>query len=161
MTLFGYIPVKIDDAEKQIWHIHGHACAPNSVIMGHYYYGRLLASIQQYIPKMLKRMRASDKYGKPYEIHSWVDSFMRDDVYTVGFGMDLCETDIWWLVCCKKRYFPDSKIYFYVPEWDLPKNDSRRLLMETYGVVIQEIDCSDYKSFYEIILNKFSEFDKR
>ena len=45
MTLFGHIPVNIGGDEKQIWHIHGHACAPNSVIMGHYFYGKLVFDI--------------------------------------------------------------------------------------------------------------------
>lgn len=160
MSLFGYIPVTIGEEEKQIWHIHGHACAPNSVIMGHYFYGKLLSSIQGYISKMLKGWRMKQNLGNDFEIRSWVDSFMTDDVYMVGFGMDLCEADIWWLACCKKRHFPDSRIYFYVPEWDLPKDDPRRILMNAYGIIIREISCpeKDFSAFYEEILKEFSEF---
>ena len=160
MSLFGYIPVTIGEEEKQIWHIHGHACAPNSVIMGHYFYGKLLSSIQSYIPKMLKGWRMRQSIDGDFEIRSWVDSFMTDDVYMVGFGMDLCEADIWWLACCKKRHFPDSRIYYYVPEWDLPKDDPRRILMNAYGIVIREISCSekDFSAFYEEILKEFSDF---
>ena len=160
MSLFGYIPVTIGEEEKQIWHIHGHACAPNSVIMGHYFYGKLLSSIQSYIPKMLKGWRMRQNIDGDFEIRSWVDSFMTDDVYMVGFGMDLCEADIWWLACCKKRHFPDSRIYYYVPEWDLPKDDPRRILMNAYGIVIREISCSekDFSAFYEEILKEFSDF---
>ncbi len=160
MSLFGYIPVTIGEEEKQIWHIHGHACAPNSVIMGHYFYGKLLSSIQSYIPKMLKGWRMRQNIDGDFEIRSWVDSFMTDDVYMVGFGMDLCEADIWWLACCKKRHFPDSRIYYYVPEWDLPKDDPRRILMNAYGIVIREISCpeKDFSAFYEEILKEFSEF---
>lgn len=160
MSLFGYIPVTFGEEEKQIWHIHGHACAPNSVIMGHYFYGKLLSSIQSYISTMLKGWRMRQILGHDFEIRSWVDSFMTDDVYMVGFGMDLCEADIWWLACCKKRHFPDSRIYFYVPEWDLPKDDPRRILMNAYGIVIREISCpeKDFSAFYEVILKEFSEF---
>lgn len=160
MTLFGHIPVNIGGDEKQIWHIHGHACAPNSVIMGHYFYGKLLSGIQGYIPKMLRAWRDCKEHNRDFEIRSWVDSFMTDDVYMVGFGMDLCEADIWWLACCKKRHFPDSRIFFYVPEWDLPKNDPRRILMNAYGIVVREISCpkSDFSAFYEKILKEFSKF---
>ena len=160
MSLFGYIPVTIGEEEKQIWHIHGHACAPNSVIMGHYFYGKLLSSIQSYIPKMLKGWRMRQNIDGDFEIRSWVDSFMTDDVYMVGFGMDLCEADIWWLACCKKRHFPDSRIYYYVPEWDLPKDDPRRILMNAYGIVIREISCpeKDFSAFYEEILKELSDF---
>ena len=160
MSLFGYIPVTIGEEEKQIWHIHGHACAPNSVIMGHYFYGKLLSSIQSYISTMLKGWRMRQNIDGDFEIRSWVDSFMTDDVYMVGFGMDLCEADIWWLACCKKRHFPDSRIYFYVPEWDLPKDDPRRILMNAYGIVIREISCpeKEFSAFYEEILKEFSKF---
>lgn len=160
MSLFGYIPVTVGEEEKQIWHIHGHACAPNSVIMGHYFYGKLLSSIQSYISTMLKGWRMRQNIDGDFEIRSWVDSFMTDDVYMVGFGMDLCEADIWWLACCKKRHFPDSRIYFYVPEWDLPKDDPRRILMNAYGIVIREISCpeKEFSAFYEEILKEFSEF---
>ena len=160
MSLFGYIPVTIGEEEKHIWHIHGHACAPNSVIMGHYFYGKLLSSIQSYIPKMLKGWRMRQNIDGDFEIRSWVDSFMTDDVYMVGFGMDLCEADIWWLACCKKRHFPDSRIYYYVPEWDLPKDDPRRILMNAYGIVIREISCpeKDFSAFYEEILKELSDF---
>ena len=71
--------------------------------------------------------------------------------------MDLCELDIWWLVCYKKRHFPDSKIYFYVPKWELAENNSRRLLMNAYGIIIREVECENYSDFYNIILDELSE----
>ena len=159
MTLFGHIPVSVDGAEKKIWHIHGHACAPNSVIMGHYFYGKLISRIQSYIPQMLKGWRAAEKNGGDFEIRSWVDCFMTCDVYTVGFGMDLCEADIWWLACCKKRHFPDRKIYYYVPAWEMSADDPKRILMNAYGIVIREIHCpnNDYSEFYEKTLKELSE----
>lgn len=154
MTLFGYIPI---NKNKKVWHIHGHACACNSVIIGHYYYGKLLSRIQQYISSNMKTWIANQKYGREHKIVSWVDSFLTDDVYMFGFGMDLCELDIWWLVCCKKRHFPDSKIYFYVPKWELAENNSRRLLMNAYGIIIREVECENHSDFYNIILDELSE----
>lgn len=81
MTLFGHIPVCVDGTEKKIWHAHGHACSPNSVIMGYYFYGKLISRIQSYIPQMLKGWRAAEKNGSDFEIRSWVDCFMTCDVY--------------------------------------------------------------------------------
>lgn len=72
MTLFGYIPI---NKNKKVWHIHGHACACNSVIIGHYYYGKLLSKIQQYISSNMKTWIANQKYGREHKIVSWVDSF--------------------------------------------------------------------------------------
>ena len=36
----------IDD--KRIWHIHGEIGKPNHMVMGHYYYNKVSASIQSY-----------------------------------------------------------------------------------------------------------------
>ena len=162
MTLFGHIPISVDGTEKKIWHIHGHACAPNSVIMGHYFYGKLISRIQSYIHQMLKGWRAAEKNGGDFEIRSWVDCFMTCDVYMVGFGMDLCEADIWWLACCKKRHFPDRKIYYYVPAWEMSADDPKRILMNAYGIVIREIHCqnNDYSEFYEKTLKELSELSE-
>lgn len=157
ITLFGYIPVNVGGSEKKIWHIHGHACAPNSVIMGHYFYGKLISRIQTYISQMLRGWHASEKNGRDFEIRCWVDCFMTSDVYMVGFGMDLCEADIWWLACCKKRHFPDKKIFYYVPEWELSADDPKCILMNAYGIVIREIRCpqNDYNAFYDEIFKEF------
>lgn len=158
MTLFGYIPVSVDGAEKKIWHIHGHACSPGSVIMGHYFYGKLISRIQSYIPEMLKGWRAGERSGREFEIRSWVDCFMTGDVHMVGFGMDLCEADIWWLACCKKRHFPDRKIFYYVPAWEMSADNPKRILMNAYGIVIREIQCTkdSYTEFYEEVLKELS-----
>lgn len=77
---------------------------------------------------------------------------MLSDVYMLGFGMDMSEADIWYLVCCKKRNFPDTKVYFYTPERKddnaLPKVN--RLLMESYNMTIIRYKMTDdnYKAYY-------------
>lgn len=75
---------------------------------------------------------------------------------------DLCEADIWWLACCKKRHFPDRKIYYYVPEWEMMADDPKRILMNAYGIVIREIHCpnNDYSEFYEKTLKELSELSE-
>ena len=76
----------------------------------------------------------------------------------IGFSMDLSEFDLWWLVCCKKRHFSNSKIYFYEPVWKKNGNSHNKILMEIYGVEICYIDCkeNDFKDFYLRFIEKFS-----
>ncbi len=45
------------EQKQELWHIHGNANYPNSMIMGHYYYGKLLAEIIAYVPNLIRRYR--------------------------------------------------------------------------------------------------------
>ena len=83
-----------------IFHIHGEALKPDSVILGHYFYGTLLFSYDNYLtrraPQQCYRMEGG-------HLLSWLDYFILGDVYTLGFGFDTAEIDLWWLLCRKKR----------------------------------------------------------
>ena len=146
-----YIPLMAGQNEKQLWHIHGNAMKPKSIVMGHYYYGKLLREIQEYIPKLMRRYHSA-KHSNEHimQIKSWVDYFMLCDVHIIGFSMDLAEVDLWWLLCCKKRHFPDSKVYFYEPDGKYIFQSEKELLMKAYGVKIitEEEFTGDYREFY-------------
>lgn len=98
-----------------VWHIHGEARKPNSMIVGSYYYGKLLkrcverldGSIEQNKDKLkqvktpvgkTQEFRKNIRGLKPQKIGSWVDAFVLGDVYILGLGMDFSEADLWWLI---------------------------------------------------------------
>lgn len=150
MMLHRPIRLFCNDEDKFVWHIHGHIGAPNSVIMGHYYYGKLLAKIEKYISyNFLKIYSGCNSHGGNYPAKSWVDYFMMGNVHILGLGMDFTENDLWWLVCCKKRHFPNSRIYFYEPAENI--SPEKRMMMECYGIIIPELHVvdNDYGGFYE------------
>ena len=130
--------------EKYIWHIHGHAYKPSLIIMGQYYYGKLISQMQSYSGKLMKRYKASLAAGNAYRPLSWLDYFLIGDVYMLGFGMDLSEMDIWWLACCKQRNIPESRIHFFTRA--LP--EEKRVLMEAYGIERHVIPTEEYGHFY-------------
>lgn len=151
LGLNSYISLKTADMEKHLWHIHGNAMKPKSIVMGHYYYGKLLREIQEYVPNFIRRYKAGMKSEDHLmQIKSWIDYFMICDVHMLGFSMDPAETDLWWLLCCKKRHCPESKAYFYEPEEKYIHNTGKELLMKAYGVEIitQEGFAGNYKEFY-------------
>ena len=90
------------DARYRIWHIHGEARKPDSMILGHYYYAFLLKRIMEYLDMRANDYRALNK-GDEFEVKSWLDSFILGDVHILGFGMDFSEFDLWWLLNRKKR----------------------------------------------------------
>ena len=92
---------------------------------------------------------------------SWVDSFLAKNVHILGFGLDLSEADIWWLICCKKRNFPDTKICYYVPEdEEHPLSKGKEALLKAYDMeIIDDIPFDgEYKHFYS---NAIDEINKR
>lgn len=141
--------------DKRIWHIHGHAKNPSSMIIGHGYYGRLLYKIVDYVKQNGDRYR----WGKEEipEIRSWVDSFLFGDVYVLGFSFDFAEMDLWWLLDHKKndRYGRETgKVYFYEPY--IESNWIKYEMMKSYGAEVRDLgmklkDKNDgrvYKEFY-------------
>ena len=82
-----------------IWHIHGEAARHNTMVLGHYYYGKLLAKMQQYISLLMSRYKARAAKRQSMELRSWLDYFILGDIYSLGFGFDPSEMDMWWLLC--------------------------------------------------------------
>ncbi len=61
LGLNSFIPLPINGQRKLLWHIHGTTMKPNSVVMGHYYYGKLLREIEEYVPHLIKRYQLAKK----------------------------------------------------------------------------------------------------
>lgn len=118
-----------------IWHVHGEARKPDSMIIGSYYYGKLLRRCVERLESSLdtdeegkKRksnstktafFKASVKHNKPIKIGSWIDAFVLGDVYILGFGLDFSEADIWWLLEYKANHRDIcGSTFFYEPRKD-------------------------------------------
>lgn len=104
---------------NRIWHIHGESRKPESVILGHYYYGELLFHLKEYVQKNGKKYLFCQRNEKEWHVNSWIDAFLMGDVYFLGSHLDLSEIDLWWLINRKKRENAEhGKIYFYEPEFE-------------------------------------------
>lgn len=53
-----------------VWHIHGEAARHGTMILGHYYYGKLLSKMQQYVSSLIARHGASTSRGQDMEARS-------------------------------------------------------------------------------------------
>jgi hypothetical protein len=134
-----------------IWHIHGEAARHGTMILGHYYYGKLLSKMQQYVSSLIARHRASTSRGQDMEARSWMDYFMLGNVHIVGLGMSLSEMDLWWLINCKKRNFPDTTVTLYKPDI----RTEERMLAEAYGVIVKTDGFDgDYRAYYQNVCEK-------
>lgn len=166
--LHSYNELNVDDVQNRVWHIHGEARKPDSMILGHYYYAILLGRMIDYVSSNENRYESNSRAGKEVELLSWLDSFILGDVYVLGFGFDVSEFDLWWLLNRKKREkAPHGDVYFFEPR-DEGFNE-RIELLKLLGV--KHIDCDIakpekdnplrseiYKEFYCTAL---SEMEKR
>ena len=119
--------------DPYLWHIHGTCLKPASLVMGHYYYGSLIHEAAAYIPQFMRIYKGKQSGGAEYSPASWIDYFLLGDVHVIGLQMDISESDLWWLICCKKRNFPETKICYYTLKKEIT---AKELLMQSYGVAI-------------------------
>lgn len=124
-----------------VWHIHGEARKPKSIIIGHYWYGSLLAKYKKMMDDRKDRYKRNEAKGC-YEVQSWLDAFIMGDVYVLGFGFDVSEMDLWWLLNRKQREQSNlkGKLYYYSNE-DTGKFIDKEELLKVCGAEV--IYCSD------------------
>lgn len=149
--LHTYNAVPYQGVSNRVWHIHGEVRKPSSLILGHYYYGKLFFKYQELLNKRSNLQFDLEQQGKPPIMESWLDAFLLGDVYVLGFGYDYSEFDLWWLLNRKKReQASHGTLYFYEPA---AGNELKFALLETYGAKIECLGFRqqnpDYQAFYQ------------
>ena len=103
--------------ERRVWHIHGEGRKPGSMILGHHFYANLLKKITNSLEGDWGRLAREQRLGRVPELRSWADAFILGDVYVLGFGYDVSEFDLWWLLNRKKKEEAETgETHFYAPE---------------------------------------------
>ena len=128
--LHSYLEVEHRGIVNRIWHIHGEARKPSSMILDHYQYGALLNRFVNFC-RWREKERGADE-PRLAEKESWLDVFLEAEVYILGQGFDFAEMDLWWLLNRKSMEFPKRNVYFYEPRTDR-EYDAKTELMKLYG----------------------------
>ena len=151
--LFQFSSLGAKYQHKTLWHIHGDISKPSSMVIGHYYYGKLMKQIEDRAALCKRNHEIARHKGIPYRPESWVDLFLTGDVYVLGLGLYLTEQDLWWLLSFKQRHFPETRVFFYQAEKKMNR-DVKKLLI-AYGVEpVTEIPLhsNEYLNFYTAAL---------
>lgn len=151
--------IETERGERRIWHIHGEARKPNSMILGAYFYGNLLGKLVE-----LNRKRGNyflrTQPGEFPKIKAWSDAFIVGDVYILGFGFGFSEADLWWLLNRKKREPGVGMVYFYelkpLPETNRAKLDLLKLM--GVKIIYSTVENGDWREAYE---RAVSDIEKR
>ena len=157
--LHSYNRTSVNGNDARIWHIHGEARKPDSMILGHYYYANLLGRMIKYAEDNENRYERNAIAGEETVINSWLDAFLLGDVYILGFTFDVSEFDLWWLLNRKLRErAPHGKVYFFEPYsegFDVKIELLKLLDVEHFDCRIRKPNKDDpqkrekYREFYE------------
>ncbi len=166
--LHSYNRLSFNNWSTRVWHVHGETRKPESIVMGHYNYANLLGRMVQYSSNDNKnRYEKVFKKGAEFKSQSWLDSFILGDVYVMGFGLDLSEFDLWWLLNRKlNERAPHGKVYFFEPS-----DENINAKIELLKLLdVQSFDCEmlkpngnktekalRYRDFYSLALDKIEE----
>ena len=162
--LHTYNKVPTNNGDVRVWHIHGEARKPDSMMLGHYWYGNMLGRIQSELQERKNKYAYRQEHNLEIEYDSWVDSFILGDIYIIGFGFDLTELDLWWLLNRKARERADKgKVYFYEPKSE--EKFEKQALLKLMGVEIRDLGFeedqlkanNDYKPFYREAIKDIKE----
>ncbi|MGN0813081.1 MAG: hypothetical protein ACI4MQ_06215 [Candidatus Coproplasma sp.] len=169
--LHTYNEVKYLDSVNKVWHIHGEARKQSSMVLGHYYYGNLLCRIKELADSRGRKYHSAEKYGRDFEVKSWIDAFILGDIYVLGLDYNLAEIDLWWLLNRKFNekanhgnvYFlepkPTNKLYSIDERLELIKVFIGKENVMDFDMVVPSNDedkSAFYAEFYGKSLDKIS-----
>ncbi len=147
---------------EDIWHIHGEARKPDSMIIGSDYYARLTSRVIDAASGIIYDSKDGKDISR-VSVRNWAEAVIFGDVYVLGFGFDYCEQDLWWLLNRKanEERIPVGKTFYYEPD----KDDEVRLkksLLNVFGVVTDGLDLGyqdgcDYRAFYSDAIEDIAE----
>lgn len=153
--LHSYNNVNYKGTKQHIWHIHGEARKPDSMILGHYYYANLVSKM-----KAVSDSRRDSYKDKGFTPKSWIDSFILGNVYILGFGFDFSEVDLWWLLNRKKREnaVHGSTVFYNVHNTGDKDNDAQMKLMDMLSVEVVSVPTDkEYLDGYDDAISKIKE----
>lgn len=159
---------------KRIWHIHGEADNPATIMLGLGHYNRYLRKISNFLSTGGVDTKSKARDGKPYRSkfskrkpaayeQSWVDLFLERDLHIIGFRLDYTETHLWHLLTEKLAFSKAGKssgktfFYRYSTKKMSIADEARKGLLDALDVaVIDIVKESSYAEAFDDCLRVLS-----
>ena len=137
-----------------VWHIHGDLGRPESMILSYYSYAKAISRLQKYNRQLKNAFQDAVEARRMVVPRSWTDWFILGDVYTVGFGYDFSEFDLWWAAERKAR--ENARVGRLIAYQDRQaKSDPVCALLKSIGGEVNRVyDYDDYIEYYRIVIDE-------
>ncbi len=100
-----------------VFHIHGEKFRKHSMILSYYSYANAVSRLILFNKQRGNIYQEKQQANEKLSCLSWLDFFLLGNVYSVGFGFDTSEFDIWWAIERKAREIAQKGIlYAYMIE---------------------------------------------
>lgn len=134
--------------ELSVWHIHGEARVPRTLMLSHDHYVRYINRMRRFVPA---DVGAREEGGPDHATThtpadtstppTWVTLFLESDVHVVGFGFDYTEIELWWLLSLKRREALRGRavgktVYYPVVAPGSDYTKAREEILASYGVTV-------------------------
>jgi hypothetical protein len=164
--------------KKNFWQIHGEIRKPATIMLGLDHYCGSIAKINNYIKGLYQYQKEGktvtedsikDKFiNKSFNNSSWIELFFISNIHIIGFNLDYCEIDLWWVITKRARMKKDEKlkdrisneIHFYCNEI----NEQKKSLLESMYIIVHILELPDsalqttemYLNHYRELINKIN-----
>lgn len=136
-----------------VWHIHGDYLRHSSMILTYYSYANQINRLITYNKSRGNAFEEAIRDNKPVKMQSWLDWYVLGDVYSVGFGFDTSEFDLWWATERKVReHAPHGTLHFYMEE-QLLRGRTAIMLDSIIAKPIGLPTDKGYTGYYQDIIN--------
>ena len=92
-----------DGRQIPVFHIHGEKERKKSLVLSYYSYAKSTSLLTKYNRDLKNNLYECQQEEKAYKCKSWLDYFLIGNVWSVGFGLDVSEFDLWWAIERKAR----------------------------------------------------------
>lgn len=150
-----------------IWHIHGEANVPTSIMLGYEQYSGYMQKMREYIisGKVYKSYETQPVKTKietrSFNYDSWLDYFFTHDIYIFGLTLDFVEMHLWWLLTYRARRIQQgkfqlkNKIFYYYPNKYGNAIKHKLDLLENCQVETFSIDFNDkWEDYYNTVIDR-------
>lgn len=135
-----YIPESTHQVDGiEFYHIHGIMGDPKSICLGYNQYMSIVSCLKNAISRKADNLGQSLLIrqilsGAKQPTGAWPERFFYSNIAIIGFGLDQCEADIWWLLSYRAYLY-------YTNSWNM------RELIKNKIVYYRIIDCTrtEYK----------------
>ena len=156
--------LRTSHGNAKLWHIHGEAEAPKSMMLGLDHYCGSLARLDAYVKGNYKSSKTElppiesmrERLAKnAFSDVSWVDLFFSSNVHIIGLALEYSEMDIWWLLNRRYRLLNEGLVRNKITFHETSNDPSRAALLRRFGVDVTQhvVRNHDYESAYLQALN--------